>query len=111
VPRRASASALNTNGDKTLHVPGVYRHVLRKLCERDALAAAPGYLLLADSEAADAWKRELQARIHALMAERNGNRLVAHASHLPDGLPPPFEAALRGADASCITTTEKPGRM
>jgi len=89
MPRRADA--VSSNGDKTIHVDGVYQHVLRKLCERDAHAGMPDYLLLPDDEAAAAWERELQARIDALMAERDGNPVRVQSYMLPDGLPPPFD--------------------
>ncbi len=73
----------------TIHFPGAYAYVLDKLCEQDALKAAPDVLTL-PNEDFEAWNRDNAERKAALMAERNGQPLKVQSYMLPRGLHAPF---------------------
>jgi len=92
---RSRSGAVTTDGHITIRCPGAYLRVLRKRCEEDAHAAAPDYLLLADSEI-PAWERDNAERAAALLRERTGKPVNAQSYMLPDGLPPPFDHWPRG---------------
>jgi hypothetical protein len=87
---RPNGRVLKAEGQMTTHEPGAYAYVLEKLCEQDALKAAPCYLTLADDEA-PAWHRDNAERKARLMAERNGQALRVQRYMLPRGLHAPFD--------------------
>ena len=43
-------AAAKGDGHRTIRRRGAYKHVLKGICERDAMAAATSYLLLDDAE-------------------------------------------------------------
>jgi hypothetical protein len=82
---------LKSNGAKTIRWPGAYAFALDRQCERDAMAAAPDYLTLPDSEV-EAWERANDERKATLIAERDGQPVRVQSYMLPDGMPSPMFA-------------------
>jgi hypothetical protein len=93
------------NGHNTIRRRGAYRHVVKEICERDAMAAADNYLLLDESQI-PAWEKANAQRMTALMRERSGEDLSAQSYMLPPDLPVPFDNWPRGCQRSFSVTCD-----
>jgi hypothetical protein len=94
----------NPDGAMGTIEPGAYAYALGKLCEQDALKAAPDCLTLAD-EGFEAWHRGNAERKAALMAERNGKPIRVQACMLPGGLHAPFNRWPSGGQRGLFVVT------
>src|SRR4051794_17767866 len=101
---RHNGHVLNAEGEMTTHQPGAYAYVLEKLCEQEALKAAPVVLTLTNSDF-EAWNRENAERKAALMAERNGQPLRVQAYLLPRGVHAQFDRCSSGGQRGMFVVT------
>jgi hypothetical protein len=98
-------AAAKGDGHRTIRRRGAYKHVLKGICERDAMAAATSYLLLDDAQI-PAWNEANAQRKAALMRERSGEDLSAPSYMLPPNLPAPFDNWPRGCQRSFSVTPD-----
>lgn len=82
-----------TNGHSSRHVPGVYEHVLRKICEMRVHDAIGSDWLVAsdDPVATEKWEQEHAERFAAEWESRAGRPVRCQLWLLPRELPPPFD--------------------
>jgi hypothetical protein len=73
---------------ESIRYPDVYKHVLRKVCERTAFDPAAFLSLELEGEFDEiAWVAECGERVIAPVKRRNGETIIAHSHDLPPDLP------------------------
>ena len=80
------------NGHSSIPWPGVYQHVLQRVCEEQA---GDHYAALTDCDLAQV-ERENAAAVAACVRERSGEPVHGLSHHLPDGMSPPFHQPFPG---------------
>jgi hypothetical protein len=80
------AGGVIADGHNRIHSPGVYEHVLRRVCEQ-ATHESGAVLSCPNSEQLAVLQRAHAKRTAAMMEQRRGEPLAVQSWQLPDGLP------------------------